>query len=484
MKRAGFAIAAAAAVLLVSDAALGATRYVRSPRSSDEQPTVGNVHYGSGNVRYSVPRATLSPRTVTRTAPLGPIERTPTASHVIRTRNTHLTAGATTRMATQPDRRISLGDDHIRPTIHYRTPPRRTDVSADWSPPATGTGFNPPRAIRPYRRDSADEHSDSSVGNVHHGPDYGNVTYSDQHRDWSRYRRVADYFRHHGHGSSWASGLTFIYHGGGTYFSVGSGDDAPYWYNGGWHPWPRGRARGPGSGCVLYYGFWIDVRDVYYVQQLPPPWTTEQFWATSAEGWDEAALDNEPVTEEPPSQAESDFIPKSQVLDLVRDQVLVLSTAERSRVEALIAGGVIQQLLNQDGGTAYDYVYDPRGSRLQLTAPAERIAMIETIVRDRPTFEAVTEPDRYGNTAAVLPLVSPIYLEQDPSAARALALDNFYAVRSLLEGRDALYVQNGKRCWYNSQYGTATVVDQENGLDQAFGFMETRPFVPRDLVQR
>jgi hypothetical protein len=482
MKRAGFIIAAGALAVLLCDAALGATTRRATDSGVGVPPREDRITTTSrpGNVRYSSPRTTESPRTITRTAPPDPSERMPTASHVIRMRDTHATVGATTRMATDASETTSLFDDRIAPPDRsVRTPRRLADVSAERTSSDNRAAWHPLPAMRTQRRDS-----DSSVGNVHHGPDYGNVTYSDRHGDWSRSRHAAEYHRRHGRGSSsWASGLTFIYHGGGTFFSISARDDAPYWYNGGWHPWPRGRARGPGCGCVLYYGYWIDVRDVYYVQQLPPPWTTEEFWATSADGWDEAALDQEPPSEY--NAAESDFIPKGQVLDVVRDKELVLPTAERRRVEILIAGGIIEQILNEgDSGGAYGYVYDQRAGRLRLTAPTERIAMVETIVRDRPTFDAVTQPDRYGNTAAVVPLVSPIYLEENPDAAGALALENFYAVRRLLEERDALYVQNGKRCWYNAQFGTATVMDQEDGLDQAFGLMEARPFVPRELVQR
>ena len=316
----------------------------------------------------------------------------------------------------------------------------------------------------------------------------GNVTYSrDRGRSRDRSRRMADYHRRHGRGShSWASEFTFSYRRGGTCMSIHARRDAPYWHNGGWHPCSRGRFHGPGCGRVLYYGYWIDTRDVYYVERREPPWVTVEFWDVDADDWDDAPLDDDrPYEYDVVDEYDGDFIQKSQVRDIVRSKTFVLSTAERRRVDILIAGGIMQQILNdEDGRVQYDFDFDERASRLTLTAPTERIAMIETIVGDRRTFEAVTEPDRYGNTAAVVPLVSPIYLDEDKSGAGRVALDNFYALRRMLEDRDRRYMQNGKGCWYNSEYGTATVVDEEDSLEQAFGFMEMRPFVPRDLVRR
>jgi hypothetical protein len=222
---------------------------------------------------------------------------------------------------------------------------------------------------------------------------------------------------------------------------------------------------------VLYYGYWIDTRDRYYVEQIEPPWVRY----AEAQEHDADVYDED----------DEAFILKGQVLDAVRIKERVLSSAERLRVETLIGLGTLQRILNEDDpGREFSYDYDERASRLTLTAPAERIAVIETIVCDRWTFEAFTEPDPSGNTAAVIPLVSLFFLEQDERAAVRLALDNFGALRRMLEERDWCYASHGKSCRLNAEYGTVTLLDEEEAIERALEFMETCPFVPRELVCR
>ena len=484
MKRATtFVIAAASLAVLLAQPAHAATRYVRSPRRGEEVSAAGTV-IRRGNVR-SVRRSTGNVRAVRRST--GNVRR----SSPVTTRTSTYTTNNTRR----DDRGIGIAGTRRTTTTRASDPTPRTRTRTV----LTTTRRSTSRRSSTYttrRRSDGDTFtrtapqtvSRRSTGNVRRG---GNVDDRDRSRrdgsdrdrsddrggdrGGSRQHRYRDYRRErerHRVSHSWASSFTFSYSSGDTYLSIHSGADSPYWYSGRWHRPRTGHRHRRSCGCVLYYGYWIDTRDVYYVERREPPWVRQDYWDEYAAEDDERVLVDG-----------GDFIRKEQVLDTVLVKALSLSSAERSRADVLIAGGIIQRILDE-GNPRGSYDFDPRGSRLTLTAPSERIAVIETLVRDRSTFEAVTEPDRYGNTAAVVPLVSPLYLEDDYSGAVRLAQDNFTALRRMLEDRDPRYASHGKRAWLNTEFGTATVVDEADNLERAFTFMETRPFVPRDLVRR
>jgi hypothetical protein len=262
----------------------------------------------------------------------------------------------------------------------------------------------------------------------------------------------------------------FIYRSGGTCIYVHSGKYGPTWYSGRWHPYRAGCQR------VLYYGYWIDTRDYYYVNGLEPPWVDVGVEESVSDGTEGA-----PPYE--PEGADGDFILKGQIRDAVIVKELSLLTTEARRADMLIRRGIVRDVLNassQRGDS--DFAFDARRGLLTLTAPSEQVAIIETMVRDGRTFGAVTELNRYGNVAAVIPVVSPFYLEQDFSGAVELATENFNALRQMLEERDWRYVHRDKECWLNAQYGTVTVVDDREGIERAKDLMKQRPFVPREMV--
>jgi len=527
MKRTGFIAAGAAVILILAGTAPAATRYRHSPRNTDKE-TLNRRTPRSGSVR-------TIPRNPTRNRSERPERRTTTPS--VRNVNSGSTSvRSSTRRTIRPSRR------HIEVTERISTSARHTP-----SPTTRTADFTRPHTIsadrsethrrtnsgrRRHSRDSRDDRTAGNVrrgrdeGNVHRGRDEGNVHRGRDerrsHRDRDECRSHRDRDEHNPHQSRnestvrlhfeerqetshysivsepprqcdrdrhdrrdrdrddrrdhrhpchwgsgphcWASSFTLISRNDNAFIFIHSGPTGPYWHKNRWHRLPAGHRHGPGCGRVLYYGYWIDTRDYYYVKQIEPPWATRE---ASFEDDDEG------------------FILKGQVLDAVRVKELVLSTAERGRVETLIERGILQKILDEDDPYGeFGYIYDPWMSRLSLTAPAERIAVIETIICDAWTFEAFTERDPFGNTAAVVPLVSPFFLEQDACAAMRLALDNFSALRRMLEERDWRYAARGKTCRLNAAYGTATILDEKEGIERAFAFTETRPFVPRELVRR
>lgn len=225
---------------------------------------------------------------------------------------------------------------------------------------------------------------------------------------------------------------------------------------------------------MIYYGYWIDTDDYYYVHRLEPPWAEDDYRQPPTP---------ERVPDYEPDEVYGDFILKGEIHDALIVKELVLSTIEARRFRILVRRGVIAGVLEQGSQRREsDYGFDERRGELTLTAPSEQVAIIETMVGDQRTFELITEPNRYGYTAVVIPLVSPLYLEQDFRGATALAGDNFNALRRTLEDRDVRYSYREKACWHNAEYGTATVFDDDEGIERALALMERRPFVPREMV--
>jgi len=437
MKRAPLIAAVAVIILLLADPAPAAFRSVRSPRISDNETSNRTVTYTSGNVRSTRRTPTHNrsePRTTTRAVG-----------------NVHVTSGNVRSTSTHTSRTRHAPSSTTQRTVTRRESPTNHTTARRRETPATPC----------HRRDATHTRT---IGNVRRS---GNVTVCRRCEPDDKPHRVdppSERGRHLGFKPCWPDhGSKFFSWDNDAFICIHDGPTAPYWHRGRWHRLPHGRTHRTECGRVLYYGYWIDVRDRYYVEQIVPPWVERTVVV----------------------QDDDEFIPKAQVLDTVRVKALVLSTAERLRVEALIELGILRDILDEnDPYNEFGYDYDPRTSRLTLTAPAERIAVIETIVVDRRTFEAFTQPDRYGNTAAVVPLVSPLFLEQDARLAIRLASDNFNAMRRLLEDRDRdpLYTAHGKTCWLNPECGTATLLNEPDAIERAAQFMDTRPFVPRYLV--
>ncbi len=483
MKRAGMLIALVALTTLVAGTAYPATvRRVRSPRRADnpeeeeeEHQVVrrGNVVRTSttGNVRRSE-----SPRSHVTTSP--PVTKTPCSE-------TRRVAGSSSTPVAGSSSAPVAGS-----TRHPVSGSTRRPVAGSTRHPVAGSSRREAGNVRRVANTTGSSRKRSptkrhSVRNVPYAT--RKTAPSRTLRTHPSYAERPDRVRHRETGC-WASSHSFTYRHADTSIRVHSGPRGPYWHKGRWHPYRQGRRR------VLYYGYWIDTSDYYYVNRIEPPWARSDYWddddvVVSIE-YDEPSTrvveaDYDYVDEAADgSPVAGDFILKRGIVDAVIVKELQLSTTECRRVDKLIAHGILRQVLEEGGRRSdADYDFDERRRRLTLTAPSERIAMIETMVRDERTFEAVIGPNRYGHMAAVVVLVSPLYLESDFRGAVQLATDNFDALRRLLEERDWRDARDGTACWLNAEYGTATVIDEEGNIERAFELMENQPFVPKDFVR-
>ena len=184
-----------------------------------------------------------------------------------------------------------------------------------------------------------------------------------------------------------------------------------------------------------------------------------------------------------PVRQYEDYLTRQQVSDPLVTVALPLTPVEYRRAQVLIARGLIGDLLSEgDVGGRHSYELDPNQATLTITAPSERITIIETMLGDERTFRAVTESNRFGHTAGVVALVSPYFLQEDFEGGIRLASANFEAVRRALQERDPNYAYYGKECWLNAEYGTATVVDDMEALAGVRALVARQPFVPVQLM--
>jgi hypothetical protein len=248
---------------------------------------------------------------------------------------------------------------------------------------------------------------------------------------------------------------------------------------------------------VWYYGRWVNTDDRYYCSRLVPPWATttrvvyvpDTVIRTQVVEPVVVVVAQQPeapapsLVEQPATPDYDTYLTRQQIDDPVVMAPLTLTPTEYRRAQALIARGVIGNLLKEaDVHGENSYELDPAQATLTITAPAERIVIIETMVRDERTFKAVTEPNRYGHSVTVAALVSPYFLQEDFEGAVRLASANFSALRRTLEDRSPNYASYGKECWLNSEYGTVTIVDDTEAMAAVRALVALKPYIPAQFI--
>ena len=73
-------------------------------------------------------------------------------------------------------------------------------------------------------------------------------------------------------------------------------------------------------------------------------------------------------------------------------------------------------------------------------------------------------------------LVDPHLAETDSRAADEIADENLRNIKKMLNASDWGYYRSGRKCWYNSKYGTAIIVDDQDKIDQVKELLRYRPY--------
>ena len=176
------------------------------------------------------------------------------------------------------------------------------------------------------------------------------------------------------------------------------------------------------------------------------------------------------------------YVTKGDVEEELIIKTLSLSRDEMDRVELLLDADIIQDILasiDSDDENRYEYLRDER--QMILTAPEEVVLRIQTMVRDKMTFEEVYY--RKDDLAAeVISVVSPAFLEKDYAIAARLGEINYIEIKDYLKSLDSYYYSSGKKCWYNKNLGTVTVVDNKENIYRAWDYMNRFPYLPKDYL--
>lgn len=174
------------------------------------------------------------------------------------------------------------------------------------------------------------------------------------------------------------------------------------------------------------------------------------------------------------------FVARGGVEEKYIVKTIELSGAERERVEALLEKEIIQNVLAAvDPENENRYEFDRRERTLMLTAPEEVVLRVQTMVQDRRTFEAVRGGVK-GLAVDVISVVSPAFLEEDRHGADRLGESNYEEIEDYLRDLDNSYYANGKKCWYNEEIGTMTIIDEEENIYRAWDHMNGLPYIPED----
>ena len=188
---------------------------------------------------------------------------------------------------------------------------------------------------------------------------------------------------------------------------------------------------------------------------------------------------------EEPGVAYPEYLAKGQTEEELVVKTLRLSTIEGKRVETLLQKEVIQSILAdipEEYGATFEY--RPLSNQLILTAPLEIVLKIQTLIQDEKTFHYFVEKELDDKLViAIISVVHPLFLEKDYPRAIQLATDNYKAVNKLLQSLDSDYRQADKDCWLNSEIGTITIVDEEQNIFAAYGYIDRLPYIPKDFIE-
>ena len=249
-----------------------------------------------------------------------------------------------------------------------------------------------------------------------------------------------------------------------------------YFWRGRWHKCPVARDHYPRYFYHYSDNRWHSIsRTVVFMR-----WRRDDYLSSSHV----LIADSSPEVAQPTDVAEitvvDGFIVRGAVEEQVIEATLELSGAERERVEALLEKEIIQNVLAAvDPENENRYEFDRRKRTLMLTAPEEVVLRLQTMVQDRRTFEAVRAGVK-GLAVDVISVVSPAFLEKDRHGAIRLGESNYEEIEDYLKDLDNSYHAKGKKCWYNKEIGTITIIDEEENIYRGWDHMNGLPYIPED----
>ena len=185
-------------------------------------------------------------------------------------------------------------------------------------------------------------------------------------------------------------------------------------------------------------------------------------------------------------EASSEIILKYDVAPIPIVKAINTSVTLNRKI-AFIIENQIAETIFADSGSDFEESFDYRKSarKLIITAMPESIARLATILYDYNTYRSYVA--LYDSSSrlqvGVFSLVDPQLKKSDPTEAERIARENFGSLKELLDtSNQRWWSGRDKRCWYNSKYGTATIVDEPEMIEKAREFLRHQPYSAMNAV--
>ncbi|MBN1917187.1 MAG: hypothetical protein JW889_04695 [Verrucomicrobia bacterium] len=259
-----------------------------------------------------------------------------------------------------------------------------------------------------------------------------------------------------------------------------------------WVPIPEGIVPGPDTGYIWNLGRW---QLVTLIQRPGYGWG----YYDHRGRWHGQVVDDGAVYREVIWRRRhySDTLPRKSLEEAVLVKSIQLDSAQRARLEDLLARNIIQDLMladaardrngddkqigQQDEASPDEGVlsYERRQGVVNVSGRAELVAKLATLITDESTYRAYASAQQPGNVVEVISLVDLKWLERAPEPALNIADLNFAGVTRFVQPRRDDYRRARKAIWFNDAFGTATVIDHPDTIAKLHAYLADMPYAPK-----
>jgi hypothetical protein len=165
---------------------------------------------------------------------------------------------------------------------------------------------------------------------------------------------------------------------------------------------------------------------------------------------------------------------KPDAIDTVDINKLNLDATLLRRIYFVTKEGIAERIFSESATDSGEYIEHNIGSgELVLSASPESASRLLTILNDDNTYKGYRtySNGKTGQGIDVVPVVDRLLLQSDPKSAEKIAEENIRHIEKLLglEGK-----KKSERMWYNSDYGTVTIIDMPQNIKKVKELMRNR----------
>jgi hypothetical protein len=251
-----------------------------------------------------------------------------------------------------------------------------------------------------------------------------------------------------------------------------------------WVPIPEGVVPGPDTGYIWNLGRW---QLVTLVQREGYGWGYYDHRGRWHGQEQDTAVYREVIWRR---RHYEDTLPRKSLEEAVMVKSIHLDSAQRLRLDDLLARNIIQDIMLADAARDRDgekqlgqddgvLSYERRQGVVNLAGRAELVAKLATLITDESTYKAYTSAQQAGNVVEVISMVDLKWLEREPEPALNIADLNFDGASRLVQPRKDDYRRARKAIWFNEDFGTATVIDTPESIGKLRTFLADMPYAPK-----